>query len=52
MTKINGAYVFFGLFIIIIGFLWKNGYLYKYQEYQEFLQPRGGKRKRKPRRKP
>lgn len=48
MTKINGAYVFFGLFVVVIIGLWVTGNLFKKlpKEY-----PKGGKRKRKLRRK-
>ena len=49
MTKINGAYVFFGLFVVVIIGLWVTGNLFKKLPKIEY--PKGGKRKRKPRRK-
>jgi hypothetical protein len=61
MTKINGAYVFFGLFVVVIIGLWVTGNLFKSSNKQEYTtteiknflktKQNGGKRKRKPRRK-
>ena len=64
MTKINGMYVFFGLFVVVIIGLWVTGNLFKSSnklleytttEINDFLKTKqqdGGKRKRKLRRKP
>ena len=46
MTKINGMYVFFGLFVVVIIGLWVTDNLFKKTKTQK-----GGKRKRKLRRK-
>ena len=53
MTKINGAYVFFGLFVVIIIGLGITGNLFnKPKKWPKPEYPtEGGKRKRKPRRK-
>ena len=46
MTKINGIYVFFGLFVLVIIGLWQTGYLSK-----NTINGGGKQRKRKLRRK-
>ena len=63
MTKINGAYVFFGLFVVVIIGLWVTGNLFKpkinsnetdrnsVDSKASTIIRSGGKRKRKPRRK-
>lgn len=57
MTNINGMYVFFGLFVVVIIGLWVTGNLFKTSKKSEFSDEelkshfQGGKRKRKPRRK-
>ena len=55
MTKINGAYVFFGLFVVVIIGLWVTGNLFTIKKPVELPKTEstteGGKRKRKLRRK-
>ena len=62
MTKINGMYVFFGLFVVVIIGLWVTGNLFKTSKYSNKKERNlvdsqastivsGGKRKRKLRRK-
>jgi hypothetical protein len=61
MTKINGAYVFFGLFVVVIIGLWVTGSLFKTSKLLKYPNEKernsvdsnastivsGGKRKRK-----
>jgi len=65
MTKINGAYVFFGLFVLVVIGLWGTGNLFKTSKILNVSNEEkrnsvdssastsvsGGKRKRKPMRK-